>query len=470
MKNKTVAAISTPLGPGGIGIIRISGPKALTILKRLFIRKKTAVKNNKAPSDSGLCSHHVYYGHIHELNSASVIDEVLAIFMKSPKSFTCEDVVEIHSHSGYVLLNRILSAVVDAGAELAEPGEFTKRAFLNGRIDLTQAEAVIDLINAPCETAAKMASHQVSGAVKDAISKLINSVTALQARCEAMIEFDESEDMMNAEVISKILRDVNETIRPEIADLIQRQRDTAIFHDGVLLAIVGAPNVGKSSLLNQLVEKETAIVSEVPGTTRDVIREYHSINGVPVIICDTAGIHDTLDPVECIGIERARNHLDSADIVLMVIDASRSLNQFEEKLIDENKSKQTIVVVNKSDIAAPQAMAKIENKVNNIKHIVVSAKSGDGIDALKNLIFRGLVIDQTCVDSQRVTPNLRQRKLLEKVIVEIRNIGTIENQRIAAELASEALGEIRNLLEMVSGNKNEDDLYDHLFSQFCIGK
>ena len=468
MTNNTIAAISTPLGPGGIGIIRISGPGAYAIMTRLFVRKRQGTKTNiKHISEDRFSSHLVYYGHITEPTNGNIIDEVLAIYMKGPRSFTREDVVEIHSHSGFVVLDRILSTVVDAGAALSGPGEFTKRAFLNGRIDLTQAEAVIDLINAPCETAVQMASRQIAGGFRAVIEKIVDRITALLATCEASIEFP---DEMHTGDLLGLRRTLRQSILPDIAALIQQQKDTAIFRDGVLLAIAGVPNVGKSSLLNKLVERETAIVSDIPGTTRDIVREYFSINGIPVVVCDTAGIHDTKDPVECMGIEKARDHFHRADIVLLVLEATRGLNDFEEALVEEFKNTKTIAVINKDDLSDVDTSLDIEKRLERISHIRVSAKFGTGMADLKDLIFKTLASEKGIVNCESVTPNLRQRKVLEKAKQEIQRFNITDESEQSLELVSGMLGNVLQILEEISGNRSKEDLYDNIFSQFCIGK
>lgn len=468
MTNTTIAAISTPLGPGGIGIIRISGPEAYTIMQRLFVRIAQGVKRNQTdPCNTHLLSHVVYYGNIIEPTSGNVIDEVLGIYMQGPKSFTREDVVEIHSHAGYVVLDRILSAVVDAGAELSAPGEFTKRAFLNGRIDLTQAEAVIDLINAPCETAAQMASGQLAGGLRNVIEGIVDHIKRLMAGCEASIEFAETDHERQAVGIHHALKD---SILPEILALIKRQKETAVFREGALLAIAGAPNVGKSSLLNQLVERETAIVSDVPGTTRDIVRDYFSINGVPVVLCDTAGIHDTQDPVECIGIEKARDHCRRADLVLLVVEATRQLNEYEEQLVEEFNSTKTIAVINKDDLADTDAVIHIRKKLAGVTHLRVSAKLSSGIDELKEMIFNHLVAGKDIVGHEHVSPNLRQRKILDNASQAIRRCILSAEQQQPPELVSEKLNDILCILQDICGNRNQKDLYDYIFSQFCIGK
>jgi tRNA modification GTPase len=469
MIRNTIAAISTPLGPGGIGVVRISGPLAYTIMKRLFVHKKSrSNQTGRFSEEVRFSSHFVYYGHLVEPGHENIIDEVLAIYMKGPKSFTREDVVEFHSHSGFVVLDRILHAVVDAGADLSGSGEFSKRAFLSGRIDLTQAEAVLDLINAPCETAVQMASRQMAGGLREVIEVLTATIVKLQAACEANIEFFESDEDDRARLT--VQETLSNSVFPEITELIKRQKDTAIFKEGVLLAIAGAPNVGKSSLLNRLVERETAIVSEVPGTTRDIVRDYISINGVPVVVCDTAGIHDTQDPVECLGIKKARDHFRRADIVLLVLEAARKLNDFEKKLIEELKYTRMIAIINKADIADDDAVADTQQKTTSIPHIQVSAKTGFGVSALKEMIFNDLVSGKDIGHLAGATPNLRQRILLERIVQALQRCIAAAETEQSLDVISGLLNDILHLLDDISGNRKKEDLYDHIFSQFCIGK
>ena len=469
MINHTIAAIATPLGPGGIGIVRISGPSSYDILHRLFKRHlQDSGAGSRHLYEGPLCSHRVYYGNILEPESGAIIDEVLAIYMKGPKSYTREDVVEIHSHSGFVVLDRILSAVIDSGAMLSGPGDFTKRAFLSGRIDLSQAEAIIDLINAPCETAAVMASQQVNGGLRDIVETLSTRLRALEARCEARIEFSEIDTDNNP--VPEVVRDVRQTILPTISKLIQRQKETAIYREGLHLAIVGSPNVGKSSLLNKLVQREAAIVSEVPGTTRDIVREYLSINGVPVVLCDTAGIHESQDPVECIGIEKAKDQIHLSDIVLLVLDATRRLNSFEENLLKDVKKYNCIVVLNKEDVVQASEIRVAEKNLGNSTFVRVSAKYGTHIEQLKDFIFKGIVLGKSCDAGTWVTPNLRQRKLLEKAKDNLQQLTGSAEAGLSIDLVASGLNSAIDCLGKLSGKREQEDLYDHIFSQFCIGK
>ena len=469
MNNPTIAAISTPIGPGGIGILRISGPDSYDIMQRLFIRGAAQQKNQlQDHSDNQFKSHRVYYGHICDPNSGRTIDEVLAVYMAGPMSFTREDVLEIHSHSGFIVLDKLLNAVVDAGAGLADPGEFTKRAFVNGRIDLTQAEAVIDLINAPCETAVYMANNQLSGGLRHVIERIKSQLLNLRATIEADIEFgDEAATAYDRQSVKSVLE---LTILPEISMLIENQRNATIYKEGALLSIAGVPNVGKSSLLNRLVSRETAIVSEVPGTTRDIVKEYFSIKGVPVVVCDTAGIQDSQDPVECIGMEKAKENFQQADIVLLVLEATRTLNDVERRLIEDFKQKATVAVINKSDIADDSAMQSIEKRLADVRHISVSAKTGSGLEKLKNLIFDDLVRDKGAARDEMITPNLRQRKILEAVREDLEKCRSAVGKRLPSEIISEQLNRTIARLEEISGSRTNSDLYDYIFDQFCIGK
>jgi tRNA modification GTPase len=471
MFTDTIAAISTPLGPGGIGIIRVSGPDARLIFSRLFRRPgPSAVPFGDGHASLPIQSHRVYYGFVADPLDGNVIDEVLALYMQGPKSFTREDVVEFHSHSGIVVLDRLLSAVVEAGASLAEPGAFTKRAFLNGRIDLTQAEAVIDLINAPCEAALRIAGRHIAGGLRAVVDGMVNTIVGLQAKCEAIIEFGESDAAACQEEFEDAARILGQFLLPEITALIRRHKEAAVYRDGLSLTIAGMPNVGKSSLLNKLVQKETAIVTEIPGTTRDVVREYSSINGVPVIICDTAGIHDTTDPVECIGIARARGQIESADVVLLVVEANRPLMDFEQRLFEESRAHQTIVVINKDDIANERAVAAIEMQLGAERCVRVSALTGTGLDALRRRIFNGIVAESGMVAGERVSPNLRQRNILERAARESQALAAAMETQPAIELISEKMNLIRRVLEEISGSRGQEDLYEHIFSQFCVGK
>lgn len=467
MKHSTIAAISTPLGPGGIGIIRISGPEAKDILKRVFIRAEKGSSFHRGESNH-FRSHRVYYGKIIDPHKGRLIDEALAIYMKAPKSFTREDVVELQSHSGFVVLDRILNAVIDSGALIAEPGEFTKRAFMNGRIDLSQAEAVIDMINAPCEAAVYMASQQMMGILKESVDEIRSKIISLRAQLEVELEFsDQNETQMGKDAL---LESIQHEILQKIARLVQNQKEAAIYRDGVLLSIAGLPNVGKSSLLNQLVQKETAIVSEVPGTTRDIVREYLTIRGVPIVLCDTAGLHDSLDPIECLGVQKARKQIQESDNILFVIDASRDLLEEEKVLIESLKTKRTLFLINKIDIADKNRVKKLEGMIQQKWVLPISAKTGEGIDQLKELLLKGIVESDAIKQMDAGIPNLRQRQLLDKAYKQISQCVQDVSKEYTLDRASEKLNDAIDTLDSVCGTREREDLYDTIFSQFCIGK
>lgn len=467
MKTTTIAAISTPLGPGGIGIVRISGPKSLDILKRVFVRHRKKGSTQKTVKTE-FRSHQVYYGKILDAKKGTYIDEALAIFMRAPKSFTREDVVELQSHSGFLVLERILNVVLENGAIVAQAGEFTKRAFLNGRIDLSQAEAVIDMINAPCEKAVHMASQQMDGLLKRRVGEIRSGVVALRARLEVDLEFSEVGD---TQILRENLsRTIQKEILPEIERLIKAQKNSAIYRDGILLSIAGIPNVGKSSLLNQLVQKEIALVSEVPGTTRDIVREYFTIRGIPIVLCDTAGLHDSADPVECMGIEKARDQIQESHTILFVLDASRTVKQEEIQLIESLKTKRVIFLINKKDIADGRAVSDIKKLFQNESVLEVSTKTGEGIEDLKDRIFHGIIKGGGKDQGDVGFPNLRQRKLLERAGEMLRQQDRDIINGIDEDLVSEGLKDVIGTLEEISGSRDREDLYDSIFSQFCIGK
>ena len=463
MDNRTIAAIATPIGPGGIGIIRISGPQALPVLKKLFISPSDLKKSKEIT----FISHKVYYGHLKEPNNDEIIDEVLVFYMAAPNSYTKDDVVEIQSHSGYIVLEKILSTILQLGVDIAKPGEFTLNAFLNGRIDLSQAEALIDLINAPSKVAATIAAQQMYGGIGHKICELINLVDTLYAKAEASIEFDESDNLSISRDIANIQKTMNGEFLSKIRSLIQSQKEKSIYFEGLMLAIVGSPNVGKSSLLNRMVEEEIAIVSEFPGTTRDIIREHLTIKGIPVTLCDTAGLHDTNDPIESIGIERTHKHIDQADVLLFVVEACRILNSFELFFLSNCQHKKIIVVINKSDISEKDVLDHIKNTLQIFPFVEISAKTGTGIDNLINIIFSNLVMETNSDSLSSVSPTLRQRIILEQIEKII--ISQPPNQKMH-ELVTEDLSNIRGLLREITGESNNSEIYDAIFSQFCIGK
>ena len=451
----TIAAISTPPGNGGIGIIRISGESAGVIGKTLF----------KPLHSGGFESHRFYFGSIVDFRSNEVVDEAMVVFMRSPRSYTREDVFELHCHGGGLVVEKILDLALRAGARLADPGEFTKRAFLNGRIDLLQAEAVMDIISAKTDTALRLAQNQRSGALSSRITESRYLLLRALAMIEASIDFPEED--VGAEDISLILALVSEA-RGMISGLITGFDEGRVIREGVSVLIIGKPNAGKSSLLNSLLNKNRAIVTQVPGTTRDVIEETFDLGGLVVRLLDTAGICHTEDMIEREGISRALNLISEADMILFTLDGSRPFDEKDQLIFDAVRDSSVIVVINKSDIPCfleePVALEKF-------KKIRVSALSGNGVDQLKEMIRRHF-LTQRALDSREfiAISKARHRDALLSADRSLR----LFVDGLSAGLTLELLAiELRGALESVgavTGQVTNDELLDLIFSSFCIGK
>ena len=355
----TICAIATAIGEGGIAIIRISGERALDITSKVFKAKSNQdIKEMK--------SYTMKYGHIYDIDNGDLIDEVIVSYMKGPKSFTAEDVIEINCHGGVVSTNKVLETVIKAGARLAEPGEFTKRAFLNGRIDLSQAEAVIDIIRAKTDLAMKSALMQSTGHLSTKINNLRDYMLNVLALVEFAVDFTEDDEEVDPSIPLKVAESLQKGVT-EMQALIKGADEGKLIREGLSLAIVGKPNVGKSSLLNALLREKRAIVTDIAGTTRDVIEEYINLDGVPVKIIDTAGIRETEDIVEKIGVERSKEKLEEADLVLLVLDSSRELEDEDNQLIDYIKDKKSIIILNKMDLESKIEESVLSNFENIIK-------------------------------------------------------------------------------------------------------
>lgn len=372
----TICAIATPIGEGGIAIIRISGEKALNIADEVFIAKnKQSVKS--------MDTYTMRYGNIIERDSREIIDEVIISYMKGPHSYTGENVVEVNCHGGVVATNRVLNEIVKAGARLAEPGEFTKRAFLNGRIDLSQAEAIMDIITAKTDLSMKSAMMQRNGSLTKEINELRKYLLNVLALIEYAVDFTEDdEDIVDDHLVNQIKDGINKTI-VKINNLLKNADEGKIIRDGLNVVIVGKPNVGKSSLLNALLREKRAIVTDIPGTTRDVIEEYINIEGIPIRITDTAGIRDTEDAVERIGVEKSKEKIEEADLIILILDTSRDIDEEDKRIIEAIEDKNYIVLLNKVDLEKKIS----ENIVNSLRNkIEISAKTGEGIEKLKEEI------------------------------------------------------------------------------------
>ncbi|MEC0181404.1 tRNA uridine-5-carboxymethylaminomethyl(34) synthesis GTPase MnmE [Paenibacillus peoriae] len=458
MLSDTIAAIATSVGEGGIAVIRVSGPEAVTEVEALF-RSKTPL--SKAPT------HTVHYGHIIDPHNQEKVEEVLVTVMRAPRSFTTEDVVEISTHGGVVAVKRVMDLLLLQNIRLAEPGEFTKRAFLNGRIDLSQAEGVIDLIRSKSDKAFSVALKQVDGQLSQNIRRLRNVLVETLAHIEVNIDYPEHDV---ESFTSELIKDKSSQVMAEIDRLLHTAEQGKILREGLTTAIVGRPNVGKSSLLNTLAHGERAIVTDIPGTTRDVIEEYVTVNNIPLKLLDTAGIRETMDVVERIGVERSRTAVSEADLLLVVINANEPLHEDEMALLEQIRGRQAIVIMNKMDLPAQVDRDLLLRYVPEELIVPMSVKEHEGADrleqAISNLFFSGKLesADMTYVSNVRHIALLKKaRQSLVDAYEAADQFVPIDMIQIDVRLAWEHLGEI-------VGDTAHDALIDQIFSQFCLGK
>jgi tRNA modification GTPase len=457
----TIAAISTPMGEGAIAIVRLSGDKAIEISDKLF-----RGVGGKRLMD--VLSHTIHYGHLVDPKTGLVAEEVMVSVMKGPKTFTKEDVVEINCHGGLVSVNRVLQLVLNNGAQLAEPGEFTKRAFLNGRIDLSQAEAVIDLIRAKTDKAMNVALGQMEGRLSRLIQKLRQEILETLAHVEVNIDYPEYDDV--EEMTHRLLLEKAQYVKTEIQKLLQTSQQGKILREGLSTAIVGRPNVGKSSLLNSLAQENKAIVTDIAGTTRDVIEEYVNIRGVPLKLLDTAGIRETEDIVERIGVEKSRQVLKDADLILLVLNHSEELSLEDENIFKAVEGMDVIVIINKMDLPQKMDMDRVQELAKQYKIIQTSLLEDRGVDELEEaiaaLFFTGTIEagDLTYVSNSRHIALLNQAlNSIEDAIFGVESGTPIDIVQIDFTRTWELLGEI-------IGQSVHESLIDQLFSQFCLGK
>ena len=461
MEFDTIAAISTPMGEGAIAIVRLSGEEAIVIADRLF-------KGKAGKSLSEVATHTIHYGNIVDPDLDQVVEEVMVSLMRGPKTFTREDVVEINCHGGLVSVNRVLQLVLANGARLAEPGEFTKRAFLNGRIDLSQAEAVMDLIRAKTDRAMTVAIDQMEGRLSKLIQKLRQELLETLAHIEVNIdypEYDDVEEMTHSVLIEKAL-----FVHGVINKLLQTSNQGKILREGLSTVIIGRPNVGKSSLLNSLVHENKAIVTDVPGTTRDVIEEYVNVRGVPLRLVDTAGIRETEDIVERIGVERSREVLKKADLILLVLNNNEELTDQDKQLFEAVKGMDTIVIINKTDLPRKIDIERVKQLTGNQHLVTTSILEEEGIDTIEesisSMFFAGNLeaSDLTYVSNSRHIALLNQaKKTINDAITGIEMSVPIDLVQIDLTRTWELLGEI-------IGDAVHESLINQLFSQFCLGK
>lgn len=454
----TIAAIATAPGEGGIGIIRISGEKSLQVAQSIFKSKSgKMIKDYNART--------LIYGTV--VDNEKVIDEVLVAYMKGPNSYTAEDVIEINCHGGFISVKKILELILSKGVRLAEAGEFTKRAFLNGRIDLSQAEAIIDVIKSKTDMAHEVAQSQLEGSLAKKIKDLRMNVTEVLAHLEVSIDFAE-EDV--EEITYQTLEEKALELRNEIKKLYDTAESGKILRDGLKTVIVGKPNVGKSSLLNSILGENRAIVTDIAGTTRDVIEEFVNIKGIPLKIVDTAGIRETEDVVEKIGVEKSRESFSTADLVIMVLDASRKLSEEDMEILESLKNKKTIVLLNKMDLEPQIELEKIEEFINSEDIIKISALKHQGIEELQDKIEAMVYHGSVKNSSNLMITNSRHKDALFKAYESINDAISAIEQRMPYDFIEVDFKNIWDYLGYINGDTVQEDLLDTIFANFCIGK
>ncbi|MCT2596460.1 tRNA uridine-5-carboxymethylaminomethyl(34) synthesis GTPase MnmE [Staphylococcus warneri] len=455
----TITSISTPMGEGAIGIVRLSGPQAVEIGDKLYKGKKPLAEVD---------SHTINYGHIIDPETNETVEEVMISVLRAPKTFTREDIIEINCHGGILTINRILELTMTHGARMAEPGEYTKRAFLNGRIDLSQAEAVMDFIRSKTDRASKVAMNQIEGRLSDLIKRQRQSILEILAQVEVNIDYPEYDDVEDA--TTEFLLQQSKNIKQEINQLLETGAQGKIMREGLSTVIVGRPNVGKSSMLNNLIQDNKAIVTEVAGTTRDVLEEYVNVRGVPLRLVDTAGIRDTEDIVEKIGVERSRKALSQAGLILFVLNNNEALTEDDQTLYDVVKNEDVIVIINKTDLETHLDINEVKEMIGDTPLIQTSMLKQEGIDELeiqiRDLFFGGDVQNQdmTYVSNSRHISLLKQARQSIQDAIDAAELGIpMDMVQIDLTRTWEILGEI-------IGESASDELIDQLFSQFCLGK
>lgn len=455
----TIAAISTPPGEGGISIIRISGVDALKTASQIY-RGKDLNKVN---------SHTINYGHIIDPENGNEVDEVMVSVMRAPHTYTKEDIVEINCHGGIVATNRILQIILGLDARLAKPGEFTERAFLNGRIDLSQAEAVMDLIRAKTDQSMKVALEQLDGNLSHLITNLRQNILDVLAQVEVNIDYPEYDDVET--MTARLLKEKAIEVKAKIQQLLSTAKQGKVLRDGLATAIIGHPNVGKSSILNHLLHEDKAIVTDVAGTTRDVIEEYVNVQGVPLKLVDTAGIHETEDKVEKIGVDRSRKALSQADLVILVLDGSVPLRDEDRELLRETNHMQRIVVLNKSDLEVKINLNELQEYADDKEIIKSSAVSPLGTkdleDRIAAMFFAGSIENTS---NNIMVTNARHIGLLKQADTALDAVLEGIETGMPVDLVQIDMTRAWDLLGEITGDSYQDELLDQLFSQFCLGK
>ncbi len=455
----TIAAISTPPGEGAISIVRLSGDRAVAIADKVF-------KANKSLAD--VASHTINYGHLFDPRTEQLVDEVMVSVMRAPKTFTREDVIEINCHGGIVVVNQILQLLLRQGARLAEPGEFTKRAFLNGRVDLSQAEAIMDLIRAKTDKAMNLALNQLDGNLSNLICALRQEILETLAQVEVNIDYPEYDDV--EEMTTRLLLEKAAHVQAQIQALLQTAQQGKILREGLNTAIIGRPNVGKSSLLNHLLREEKAIVTDIAGTTRDVIEEYVNVRGVPLKLIDTAGIRETEDVVERIGVERSRKALSEADLILLVLNQSEELSPEDRQLIEITTGTKRIILLNKADLPSKLNRTELEEYVVGDAVFDVSVLQNDGLDQLEKAIADLFFGGQTADKDASYLSNTRHIALLENASQALGEVVEGIEAGMPVDLVQMDMTRCWDYLGEAVGDSVQDELITQLFSQFCLGK
>lgn len=452
----TIVAISTAVGNSGIGIIRMSGEESFEIIKKIFKTKSKTI--NIKPNT-------INYGHI--VSGDEIIDEVLVSFFVAPKSFTTENMCEINSHGGILVMNKILEICLENGAELAEPGEFTKRAFLNGRIDLAQAEAIVDIINAKTEKEAKASIKQLDGVLSKKLANIRKKIMDILVDIEASIDYPEYdvEEVTNNKVLKTI-----EDVEKELIALEKTFENGKILKEGIKVAIIGKPNVGKSSLLNAILGEDRAIVTEYEGTTRDTIEEFMQIDGLPIKIIDTAGIRETDNAVEKIGIVRSREAAKEADLVIVILDSSKKLEEEDKEILNFIKDKKGIILLNKTDLKEQIEEEKIKEMVKEKTILRISALNKEGIDELFNTISKMYKFNEIEVDDSLTITNNRHKKAIKNMLESIKKVKeTIDNQ-MPIDVVTIHITDILTEIGNITGEGVSEDVINEIFKKFCLGK
>ncbi|NQT90030.1 MAG: tRNA uridine-5-carboxymethylaminomethyl(34) synthesis GTPase MnmE [Candidatus Omnitrophica bacterium] len=455
--NDTIVALSTPPGENGIGIVRLSGPSTLEIVDKVFLPRNGARL-------SEFKSHTIHYGHI--ADNGRVIDEVLLMVMRAPKTYTREDIVEVNCHGGVVAVKEILDLFVCAGARIAEPGEFTKRAFMSGRIDLAQAEAVLDIITSRTSDGLKMAQRQLNGETSRMLKKIRSGLLDIIAEIEAFINFpDEDLDIDKTSSFEAAL----EGIKRDLSGIIDSSDKGLILREGITTVICGKPNVGKSSLMNSFLRQKRAIVTPVPGTTRDTIEEVINVDGIPLKIVDTAGIMHAEDELTRESVDRSRHYMQGADLILLVLDSSDKLNQQDLDIIDMVKDKKTLVVINKTDLPEVLQIDKIKSHLHDRKIIRVSAKEGMGLDDLKKAIYDIFWSGEVTAENILLS-NSRHIEAARRAFEFVEKARRAAAERTPWEILAVDIKDGAQALGTITGEVFDEDLLDTIFSRFCIGK